>query len=180
MSAQEYQPAAKVGPQRLDSRGHNPGRHVQDPGSGVDRTGFGREFVKIGQPGVASAATPKAPSAHIAHTLMDKFAGDALMAVFVAPVSLGIGVGGRPLLASGGRNGTVRIWDLHGGDAVGKPLIGHIERSGLTQAPPDAALTDSGRSWGESFSSMPTRRALSCCATSQLNDANVSDAGMPA
>ena len=63
----------------------------------------------------------------------------AAMAVFVAPVPLGIGVGGRPLPASSGRNGTVRIWDLHGGDPVGKPLIGHIERSELTRAPPDAA-----------------------------------------
>ena len=69
---------------------------------------------------------------------------------------------------------------LHGGDAVGKPLIGDIERNEPTQAPPDTALTDSGRDWGENFSSMPTGRVPSCCAISQLNFANVSDAGMPA
>jgi hypothetical protein len=97
---------------------------------------------------------------------MDKFAGDGPMAVFVAPVPLGIGAGGRPLLAFCGRNGTVRIWDLHSGDAVGKPLTGHIEHSELTQAPPDAALTGSGRGWGEDFSSMPTGRAHSRCAIS--------------
>jgi hypothetical protein len=106
--------------------------------------------------------------------------GDDLMAVFVASAPLGIGAGGRSLLAYSGRNGTVRIWDLHFGDTVGKPLIGHTERSEPTQASPDAVLTDSGRSCGENFSSMPIGRAPSSCATGQLNDANVSDASMQA
>jgi hypothetical protein len=75
----------------------------------------------------------------------DKFPGNALMAVFVAPMPQGIEVRGWPLLAFGGRNRTARIWDLHRVDAVGKLLIGRIERSGLTRAPPDAASTDSGR-----------------------------------
>ena len=108
---------------------------------------------------------------------MDKFANNGPIAVFVAPVPLGIGAGGRPLLATGRRNGTVHLWDLHCGDAVGKPLSGHIEHSEPTQAPPDVALTDSGRTWGEDFSSMPIGRAASCCAISKLNFASVSTAG---
>jgi hypothetical protein len=111
---------------------------------------------------------------------MDKFAGDGPMAVFGAAVPLGIGAEGWPLLASGGRNRPVRIWDLHYGDAVGKPLIGHIERSKLARARPDAGLTDNGRSWGENFSLMPIGRAPSSCAIRHFNNVNVSDAGMPA
>jgi hypothetical protein len=89
---------------------------------------------------------------------MNNFPGDGLTAAFMACVPLRIGLGGRPLSAFGGCNGTVRMCDLHGGDAVGWPLLGRIERSGLTQPPPDAALTDSGRSWGEDFSPMPPWR----------------------
>lgn len=53
-------------------------------------------------------------------------------------------------------------------------------RSKRTQTPPDAALTDSGRSWGQNCSSVPIGRAFSGCATSRLNDVNLSDAGVPA
>ncbi|MGW5406394.1 AAA family ATPase [Streptomyces spiralis] len=37
---------------------------------------------------------------------------------------------GRPVAVSGGRDGTVRIWDLAAGRPVGKPLTGH--RAGVT------------------------------------------------
>ena len=111
---------------------------------------------------------------------MDKFAGDVPMAVFGAAVPLGIGAEGRPLLAPGGRDGTGRAWDLHCGNAVGKPLIGRIERSKLARARSHVGLTDSGRSRGENFSSMPIGRAPSSCAISQLSDANVSEVGMQA
>ena len=115
-----------------------------------------------------------------ARRCMDKLAGDGPMAVFGAAVPLGIGAEGRPLLAFAGRNGTGRIWDLHCDDAVGKPLIGHIERSKLALARPDAGLTDSGRSWGENFSLMRIGRAPSSCAISQLSDAHVSEVGLQA
>lgn len=109
--------------------------------------------------------------------VMDKFAGSDLTG---APVPLGIGAGGRAQPASGGRNGTRRVWILLCGDAVGRPLIGHIERGDPTQARSDAVLTDCGRSWGEDFSLTLIGRVASSCAISQLNDANVSDAGLPA
>jgi hypothetical protein len=112
--------------------------------------------------------------------VLDKYTGDGLMAVFREPVPLGIGVGLRPLLASGGRNGPVRIWDLHGGNAVGKPPNGHIERSELIQAPPGPVLTDSRRRWGENFSSAPIERSHMRCAIRQFDNVNVSDVGMPA
>lgn len=47
-------------------------------------------------------------------------------------------------------------------------------------APLGIGAGDSGRSWRESFSLMLIGRAASSCATSQLNDANVSDTDMPA
>jgi hypothetical protein len=65
-------------------------------------------------------------------------------------------------------------------NAVGGPLIERTDRRGLTQRPPDQALTDSGRCWGGSFSSMALERTHSCSAISRFNGANVSDAGMPA
>jgi hypothetical protein len=110
---------------------------------------------------------------------MDKFASDGLTAAFVAPMSPGIEVGGWPLPV-GGRNGAALMCELYGGGAVGRPLIGDVERSGLTKPPPDAALTDSGRSWGANVSSMLPGQACSCCVIRQSNGANVSDAGLPA
>jgi hypothetical protein len=112
---------------------------------------------------------------------MDKFASDDLTAAFLAPMLPGIEVGGWPLPV-GGRNGTVLMCDLYGDGAVGRPLIGDGERSGLAQPPPYAALTDSGGSWGANLSSMPPGASplMLCDKTIQLNGANVSDAGMPA
>jgi WD40 repeat protein len=40
-------------------------------------------------------------------------------------VAFGAGADGRPLLASGGVDGTVRLWDPATGDPVGNPLPGH-------------------------------------------------------
>jgi hypothetical protein len=125
--------------------------------------------------GVVGRYAPKFPG-----VAMDKFTSDNLTSVFVAPLLLGTGVEGQPLLASGGRNGAVLKCDLYGGDAVGGSLIGSIELSGLTQPPPDAALSGCDRSWGANFSSMPRRRVRSCCVIRQLTGANVSDAGVPA
>lgn len=86
----------------------------------------------------------------------------------------------RRLPASCRRDSTARIWESHGGDAVGKPLIGHVERSEPTQTPPVAVLTDTGTSWGQNFSSVPVGRAFPGCAISQFNDVNQSGAGLPA
>ena len=101
------------------------------------------------------------------------------MAVLGARVTFAIGAGGRPLLGSGGHNGTARIWHPHAGDAVEKPLIEHLQHSELTQAPRHAALTDSGRSSGGNVSSMQVGPAHSRWAISQFNNVNVSDTGMP-
>ena len=43
----------------------------------------------------------------------------------VHSVAFGAGAGGRPLLASGGGDGTVRLWDPVTGAPVGEPLTGH-------------------------------------------------------
>jgi hypothetical protein len=109
---------------------------------------------------------------------MDKFTSDAMTAVVAAPVSPGIR--GGPLLASGSRNATALRWDLYGDGAVGGPANRDIDAGGLTQPPPDAALSDSGRRWRANFSSMPPGRARSYCVIRQFIGANVSDAGMPA
>jgi WD40 repeat protein len=42
-------------------------------------------------------------------------------------VAFGVGAGGRPLLASGGYDGTVRLWDPATSTPVGQPLTGHTE-----------------------------------------------------
>lgn len=110
---------------------------------------------------------------------MDKFINNRLTAGVRAPVPLGITVGGLPLLASGG-NGTASRCGLYGSGAVGSSPIEDIEVTGLTQPPPDAALSGCDRSWGVNFSSMPRWRVRSCCVIRQLTGANVSDAGVPA
>lgn len=111
---------------------------------------------------------------------MDRFINNGLTTVFGASVPLGITVGGLPLLASGGRNGTVSGCDLYGGGAVGSSPIEDIDVTGLTQPPPDAALRGCDRSRGVYFSSKPRGRVCSCCVIRQLTGANVSDAGVPA
>ena len=45
----------------------------------------------------------------------------------VKSVAFGTGAGGRPLLASGGGDGTVRLWDPTTGAPAGEPLTGHTE-----------------------------------------------------
>jgi WD40 repeat protein len=46
----------------------------------------------------------------------------------VNSVAFGTGRSGRPLLASGGGDKTVRLWDPATGAPVGKPLTGHTGR----------------------------------------------------
>jgi hypothetical protein len=84
---------------------------------------------------------------------MDKFTSDAITALVAAPVSPGIR--GGPLLASGSRNATALRRGLYGGHAVGGPANRDVEVSGLTEPPPDAALSDTGKSWGADFLSIP-------------------------
>jgi hypothetical protein len=88
-------------------------------------------------------------------------------------------------LLDGGGHSRLAGWDngavpLPQAKAVGGPVFGHVERSMLTQLPPDAGLTDICKCWAANFSLMSSGRSGFCSATSKFNSANVSDAGMPA